>query len=63
MIASTKESNLHLSAGSPHYETLKVKDTRDYLFEFEPKARFFLNFYTHNIKHDIKLNLKLSNAD
>jgi hypothetical protein len=42
---------------------LKPKDTRDYVFEFIPNHKILLNFYTHNIHKDVKINLKVSNAD
>lgn len=42
---------------------MKPKDTRDYVFEFIPSARTMLNFYTHNIHHNVNVSLKVSNAD
>lgn len=32
------------------------------MFEFQPKKRILLNFYTHNIKTTVNLRLKVSNA-
>lgn len=54
---------MRLEPGVAHYETLKTKDSRDYVFEFMPKKDILLNFYTHNIKTDVKLKLVISNAD
>jgi hypothetical protein len=63
LIASTKDGNMRLEPGVAHYENIKSKDTKDYVFEFIPKKNIFINFYTHNIKSDVKLNMKVSNTD
>lgn len=63
LIASTKEGNMRLEPGFAHYDNIKPKEAKDYVFEFLPKKDFILNFYTHNIKENVKLNLKVSNTD
>ena len=62
IIASTKESNMRLEAGSAHYETIPAQNTVDYVFEYEPGKNALLNFYTHN-QHTIDLGLTLNNVD
>ena len=63
IIASTKEGNMRLEPGIAHYENIKPKGSKDYVFEFIPNKEFILNFYTHNIKENVKINLKVSKTD
>jgi hypothetical protein len=63
LIASTKEGNMRLEPGVAHYDNIKPSDTKDYVFEFIPKKEIMLNFYTHNIKENVKLKMKVSNTD
>ncbi len=62
LIATTKESNLRLEPGNPHYETLKPSTSRNYIFEFIPNKNIFLNFYTHNLQNNIELKASISST-
>lgn len=63
MIASTQSGNMRLEPGVAHYETLHSKDRRDYVFEFATQNIILLNFYSHNLKSQVDLSVKISNAD
>ncbi len=54
---------MRLQPGIAHYENLAPKDTKDFVFEFIPKKRILLNFYTHNIKQLVNINMKISDSD
>lgn len=61
-MASSKAAVMQLEPGVAHYENLKPKDSKNYMFEFLSKKRILLNFYTHNIKSSVNLRLKVSNT-
>ena len=57
----TKSTSVRLEPGVPHYETLNHNDVADYVFEFNNKNSYVLNFYTHNVKlEDVSVDLMVS---
>ena len=54
---------MRLEPGVAHYDNIQPKDAKDYVFEFIPKKGILLNFYSHNLKDEVKLSLKVSNTD
>ena len=61
MVASTGEKSLRLEPSVTHYETLNEKGHVDYVFEFNSKDDYVLNFYTHNVKQeDVNITLLIS---
>ena len=49
IIASTTGSNLRLEPSVSHYETIAPNTYREFVFEFDKKAEYLVNFYTHNM--------------
>ena len=60
---STHEGNVRLEPSVAHYETIGVDESRDYVFEFEPKKDILINFYTHNLRDNINIEAALSKTD
>jgi hypothetical protein len=54
---------MRLEPGVAHYETIESKNTRDLVFEFEKNKEIVLNFYSHNVKKNVNIGLKISNVD
>ena len=62
LIASTQGSNMRIEPGNAHYETIKIKGSRDFYFQVQQDKKMFLNFYTHNLE-TVDLTATLSRTD
>ena len=53
IIASTEGTAIRLETGITHYETLPVnsKGKSQYIFEYNQKEDYVVNFYSHNAKN------------
>ena len=61
LIASTKTKYLRIQPSITYYETLNKNGIVKYVFEFDAKSDYILNFYTHNAKsQNIDIQLQLS---
>ena len=62
IVASTTGKQIRLETGITHYETLpKNGDSAEYIFEFDKKQDYVMNFYTHNAKkQDVSIKLLVS---
>ena len=61
LIASTSQTHMRLEPAVPYYETLKTKEERKFMFEFDKDEDYLLNFYIHNIP-DVEVKVPLTVA-
>lgn len=63
IIASSSGKEIRLETGVTHYETLPKEgySNAEYVFEFDEKEDFILNFYCHNVKsEDVRIKMMVS---